>query len=146
MVWFHVWLVFMKVFNPQWLLMTIEFFGDEMILKSTLLVWKPMVTFNGLVSCVISLHESLWPSMTSTGIYVHFFTTTNLYCHISSLSMKHANTLKSKSVWASIVTSSLHPLNFIKVQSTPIFNLLIFQIYWFVWGMILPNLIHHLVH
>ncbi len=34
-------------------------FGDEMILKTTLLVWKPMVKSNGLVSCVTNLHESL---------------------------------------------------------------------------------------
>jgi hypothetical protein len=35
--------------------MMIGFLEDEMTLKTTLLVWEPMVTSNGLVSCVIGL-------------------------------------------------------------------------------------------
>lgn len=52
--------------------------------------------------------NGLKPSMTSTGTCVHFFTKANLYCHVNSLSMKHANAPKSRNVWASIVTSLLH--------------------------------------
>ncbi len=37
--------------------MMIGFFGDEMTLKTTLLMCEPMVTFNALVSCVTSLDE-----------------------------------------------------------------------------------------
>jgi hypothetical protein len=46
--------------------------------------------------------------MTSTSTSVFFSTRANLYCHISFLSIKHANAPKSRSVWASIVTSVLH--------------------------------------
>jgi hypothetical protein len=46
--------------------------------------------------------------MISTGICVRFFTKPNLYCHVNSLSLKHANAPKSRSVWASIVASLLH--------------------------------------
>jgi hypothetical protein len=49
-----------------------------------------------LVSCVIGLDERLWPSMTSTGIGVFFFTRANLYCYISSLSIRHADVLESR--------------------------------------------------
>ncbi len=54
--------------------MMTRFLGDEMTLKITLLVWEPMVTFNGLVSCVINIDERFQPSMTSTGIGVLFST------------------------------------------------------------------------
>ncbi len=37
-----------------------------------------------------------------------FSTKANLYCHISSLVMKHGDAPKLRSVWASIVTSLLH--------------------------------------
>ncbi len=47
--------------------MMTRFLGDEMTLKTTLLVWEPMVTSNGLVSCVTSLDERFQPSMTSIG-------------------------------------------------------------------------------
>jgi hypothetical protein len=67
-----------------------------------------MVTCNGLVSCVIGPNERLRPSMTSTGIGVFFKTRANLYCHTSSLSIKHVDAPKLRSVWASIVTSLLH--------------------------------------
>jgi len=33
---------------------------------------------------------------------------TNLYCHTSSLSIKHVNVLESRNVWVSIITSLLH--------------------------------------
>jgi len=39
--------------------MMTRFLEDEMTLKTTLLVWEPMVTFNGLVLCVISHDERL---------------------------------------------------------------------------------------
>jgi len=67
-----------------------------------------MVTSNSLVSCVTSPNERLSPSMTSTAIGVYFSTIANLYCHISFLSIKHVDAPKSRSVWASIITSLLH--------------------------------------
>jgi hypothetical protein len=67
-----------------------------------------MVTSNGLVSFVISLDERLQPSMTSIDINVFFSTRTDLYCQTNSLSIKHVDVLKSRSDWASIVTSLLH--------------------------------------
>jgi hypothetical protein len=79
-----------------------------MTLKTTLLMWEQMVTSNGLVSWVINHDERLRPSMTLTSTSVLFFTKTNLYCHISSLSIKQVNALESRNVWASIVTSLLH--------------------------------------
>ncbi len=85
-----------------------RFFGDEMTLKTTLLVWKLMVTSNALVSCVINPDEKLESSMTSTSSNVFFSIKANLYYHTSSLSMKHANVLESRSAWVSIVTSLLH--------------------------------------
>jgi len=82
--------------------MMTTFLGNEMTLKTTLFVWEPMVTSNGLVSCVISLDERFQPSMTSIDISVFFSTRTNLYYHTNSLSIKHVDVLKS------IVTSLLH--------------------------------------
>jgi hypothetical protein len=72
--------------------------GDEMTLKTTLLVWEPMVTSNGLVSWVIGHNKKLQPSMTSTRIGVLFSTIVNLYCCTSSLSIKHVYVPKSRSV------------------------------------------------
>jgi hypothetical protein len=46
--------------------MMTRFLGDEMTLKTTLLVWEPIVTFNGLVSCVVGPNERFQPLMTST--------------------------------------------------------------------------------
>ncbi len=40
-------------------LMMTRFLGDEMTLKTTLLMWEPMVTSNGLVSWVTNLDERL---------------------------------------------------------------------------------------
>ncbi len=74
------------------------FFGDEMTLKTTFLVWEPMVTSNALVSCVIGFDERLQPSMTLIGTNVFFAIKANLYCHTNSLSMKHANVPKLWSV------------------------------------------------
>jgi hypothetical protein len=62
-----------------------------MTLKTTLLVWELKVTFNGLVSCLIGLDERFRPLMTSTGTSVSFSTRANLYCHISSLSIRHVD-------------------------------------------------------
>ncbi len=88
--------------------MMTRFFKDEMTLKTTLLVWEPMVIFNGLVSCVINRNERFQPSMTLTDTGVLFSTITNFYCCTTSLSIKNANALKSISVWVSIVTNLLH--------------------------------------
>ncbi len=88
--------------------MITRFFGDEMTLKTTLLMCEPMVTFDALVSCVIGPDERFWPSTTSTGTSVPFSTRTNLYCCTNSLSIKRAYALKSRNAWASIVTSLLH--------------------------------------
>jgi hypothetical protein len=88
--------------------MMIGFLENKMTLKTTLPLWEPMVTCNGLVSCVIGLDQRLQPSLISTGIGMFFFTKANLYCHISSLSIKHVDAPKLRSVWASIVTSLLH--------------------------------------
>jgi hypothetical protein len=78
--------------------MMTRFFGDEMTLKTTLLVWELMVTFNGLVSCVTGLNERLRPSMISTSTSVLFFTRAKLFFHINSLSIKLVDVPKSKSV------------------------------------------------
>jgi hypothetical protein len=85
-----------------------RFLKDKMTLKTNMMVWEPMATIKGLVSCVICLDERLWPSMTSTNTNVLFSIITNLYCHTSSLSIKHVDMPESKSVWASIITSLLH--------------------------------------
>jgi len=52
--------------------MMTRFLRNEMTLKTILLVWELMVTFNGLVSCVIGLDEKLQPSMISISIGVVF--------------------------------------------------------------------------
>ncbi len=83
----------------------IGFFENEMTLKTTLLVWDPMVTSNGLVSCVTSPNEKLQPSMNSTSIDVLFFAKANLYYHISSSSIKHLDVPESRSVQGFIITS-----------------------------------------
>ncbi len=71
-------------------------------------MWELVVTSNDQVSCVIGPNERLLPSMTSIGTGVLFSTRANFYCHINSLSIKHVNALKSRSVWASIITNLLH--------------------------------------
>jgi hypothetical protein len=88
--------------------MMIRFLRDEMTLKATLLVWEPMVTFNGFVSWVTSFHEKFRPLMTSTDNDVFFSIIINLHCGTNSLSIKHVNASKLRSVWASIITSLLH--------------------------------------
>jgi hypothetical protein len=69
-----------------------------MTLKTTLLVWEPMVTSNGLVSQVISFHEKIQPLMTSIDIGVLFSSKTNLYCCTNSLFIKHVDALESINV------------------------------------------------
>ncbi len=76
-------------------MMTI-FFKEEMTLKMTLLMWKPMATFNALISCVTSSDERFWPLMTSIRTNVFTFTKANLYYYINFLLMKHVNALESK--------------------------------------------------
>jgi hypothetical protein len=88
--------------------MMIVFFEDEMTLKTTFLVWEPMVTSSGLISCVINHNEKLRPSMNSTGIGVLFSTRANFYCHINSLSIKHADVPESRNAQSSIITSFIH--------------------------------------
>ncbi len=73
--------------------MTIGFVGDEMSLKATLLVCILIITFKALVSCVTSLEERLWPSMTSQAINMLFFTRVILCHHANSLLMKHTYAL-----------------------------------------------------
>jgi len=84
------------------------FLGNEMTLKTTLLVWEPMVRSNALVTWVIGLDEKLQPLMTSIDINVFFSIRSNLYCYTNSLSMKQVDVPESISVWASIVISLLH--------------------------------------
>ncbi len=88
--------------------MMTRFLRVEMTLKRFLLVWKSKVKSNALVSCVIGPNEKFQLSMTSINTGVFFFIITNLYYHTNSLSMKHANALESRNVWASIVTSLLY--------------------------------------
>jgi hypothetical protein len=71
--------------------MMTRFLRDEMTLKTTLLVWEPMVTSNGLISWVIGRDERLQSSMTSNGNNVCFSTKINLYCHTNFLSIKHVD-------------------------------------------------------
>jgi hypothetical protein len=58
----------------------VGFVGEEMTLKTTLLVCDPMVISNSLVSCIIGLEKKFQPSITSTAIGVIFFTKGNLSC------------------------------------------------------------------
>ncbi len=53
--------------------MNIKFSWNGMTLKTTLLVWEPIVSFNALVSCVISLDERFRTSMISTNIDLFYF-------------------------------------------------------------------------
>jgi len=71
--------------------MMIGFLGDEMTLKTTLLVWEPMVTSNGLVSWVIGSDKRFQPLMTSNNTGVFFSTKVNLYYHTNSFSIKHVD-------------------------------------------------------
>jgi hypothetical protein len=89
-------------------LMMIRFFGNEMTLKTTLIVWQLMVTFNALVSYVTSPNERFQALMTSIEICVLFSTRANSYCCTYFLLMKHVDVPKSRSVWASIVINLLH--------------------------------------
>jgi hypothetical protein len=66
-----------------------------MTLKTTLLVWKSMVTSDGLVSCVIVPNERFQPLIISISSTVFFSIKTNLYCHTNSLSIKHVDVLES---------------------------------------------------
>ncbi len=88
--------------------MMIGFVGDEMTLKTTLLLCDPIIIINVLVSCVISFEERLWPSITSTTNGVIFSTNARLCCHTNSLLMKHVDAPKSKSVWVHIIIDLLH--------------------------------------
>jgi hypothetical protein len=78
--------------------MMIGFVGDEMKLKTTLLLCDLIVTINVLVSCVTGLEKRFGPSIVSTTIGVIFSTNAKLCYRINSLSMKHADASESKSV------------------------------------------------
>jgi hypothetical protein len=54
--------------------MMIGFVGDEITLKTTLLVCVPILIFKALVSCIIGLEERLQPLMTSMATSMFFFT------------------------------------------------------------------------
>jgi hypothetical protein len=65
----------MKQDNP----MMIDFIGDEMTLKTILLVCNRMIISNALVSCVVSFEKE--PLITSTITNTIFFTRGSLnYC------------------------------------------------------------------
>ncbi len=87
--------------------MMIGFVGDEMTLKTTLLLCDPIVIVNALVSCVISFEERFWPSITSITIGVIFSTNAKLCCHTNSSLMKHVDALESKCVWVRIIIDLL---------------------------------------
>ncbi len=92
--------------------MMIGFFKDKMTLNMalnmTLIECDSMVVSNALVSCVTSLEEKLWLSLTSTPIDVIFFNKVNLCCCTNSLSTKHVNALESSNVWIFIIMDLLH--------------------------------------
>jgi hypothetical protein len=75
--------------------MMTRFFGDEMTLKTILLMCEPIVTSNALVSCVIGLDEKFQLLMTSISIGLSFSTKANLCCWTNYLLMKNAYALKS---------------------------------------------------
>jgi hypothetical protein len=74
--------------------MMIGFVGNEMTLKTTLLLCDPIITVNALVSCVTGLEERFWPLIILTAIGVIFSTNAKLCCCTNTLSMKHANAPK----------------------------------------------------
>ncbi len=78
--------------------MMIRFVGDEMTLKTTLLLYDPIVTVNVLDSCITSPKERFRISIILTTVSVTFSTNAKLCCCTNSLLMKHANALESISV------------------------------------------------
>jgi hypothetical protein len=76
--------------------MMIGFIGNEMVIS------------NALVLCITNSKERLQPSITSIDINMVFFTRGSLSCHTKSLSMKHANALKSSTILIFIVIDLLH--------------------------------------
>jgi hypothetical protein len=86
--------------------MMIRFVKNEMTLKLTLLLCDPIVTINTLVSCGTSPKKRFQTSITLTTISVTFSTNAKLCCRTNSLSMKHADSPKLKSVWVCIVVDS----------------------------------------
>jgi hypothetical protein len=78
--------------------MMIGFVGDEMTLKTTLLLFDPIITINVLVSWVIGLEKRFRPSITWTTTDVAFSTNVKLCCCTNPLSMKHVDALESKNV------------------------------------------------
>jgi hypothetical protein len=88
--------------------MLMGFVGNEMTLKAILLQCDPMVISNALVLCITNFKEKLQPSITSIAINMVFFTRGSLSCHTKSLSVKHANALKSSTTLIFIVIDLLH--------------------------------------
>jgi hypothetical protein len=60
--------------------MMTRFFGDEMTLKTILLMCDPIITSNVLVSCVIGLEEKFQLLMTSIGIGLSFYIVGPIVC------------------------------------------------------------------
>ncbi len=89
--------------------MIIRFVGDEMTLKTTLLLCDLIVTINALVSCITGLEERLRPMITLTATCVVFSTNTKLWCHTNSLPMKHVDAPESRSAWVCVIVD-LPPL------------------------------------
>jgi hypothetical protein len=79
--------------------MMIRFIGNEMALKTILLLCDPVVTINTLVSCVTCLEERFQPLITSTATSVTFSTNAKLCCHNNFLLIKDANALESRRAW-----------------------------------------------
>jgi hypothetical protein len=78
--------------------MMTRLFGDEMTLKTILLMFDPIVTSNLLVSCVIGLEEKFQLLMISIGSGLSFSTKANLRCWTNYLLIKNAHALKSINV------------------------------------------------
>ncbi len=78
--------------------MMIRFVGDEMTLKKTLLLCDPIIIINALISCATGLEERFRPLITLIITNVTFSINAKLCCHTNSLSMKHVNAPKSRSV------------------------------------------------
>jgi hypothetical protein len=85
------------------------FGGNEMMLKTTLLLCDPIVTINTLVSCITGLEERFRPSIISTATNVVFSTNTKLCYRANLLSMKLVDALGLRSAWVRIVVD-LPPL------------------------------------
>jgi hypothetical protein len=76
--------------------MMIRFVGNEMTLKTTLLLHNLFIIVNTLVSCVTGHEKRFWPSITSIAIGVVFLTNAKLCCCTNFLLKKHVDALSQK--------------------------------------------------